>query len=141
VAMIIEEIKSIKSGRKELRNFGFTIGIALGLFGGLLLWRGKHYYHYCFIISAVFIFLGVTLPAVLKPFHKLWMTLSIFMGWFMTRVILIILFYGILTPIGLTARCLYGKDFLDKAFNKNTNSYWITRKTAEYNKKSYENQF
>ena len=58
----------------------------------------------------------------------------------MTRVILIILFYGILTPIGLIAR-LCGKDFLDKKVNKITKSYWILRTTAECDKKSYENQF
>ena len=138
--MIIEEIKSIKSGRKELRNFGFTIGIALGLLGGLFLWRGKPYYPYCFIIAAVFLLLGFALPTVLKPFQKLWMTISILMGWLMTRVILIILFYGILTPVGLIAR-FCGKDFLDKKVNKNAKSYWIPRTTAECDKKSYENQF
>jgi hypothetical protein len=138
--MIIEEIKNIRSGKKELRQFGIIICIACGLLGVLLWWRGKTYYSYSFIIAAAFLFLGFTLPAALKPFHKAWMTISILMGWLMTRVILIILFYGILTPIGLIGR-LCGKDFLDIKLNKNTPSYWVLRGKQEYDKKSYEQQF
>ena len=138
--MIIEEIKSIRSGKKELRQFGIIIGIACGLLGVLLWWRGKTYYSYSFIIAAAFFFLGFTLPAALKPFHKVWMTISILMGWLMTRVILIILFYGILTPIGLIGR-LCGKDFLDIKLNKKAPSYWVLRGKQEHDKKSYEQQF
>jgi hypothetical protein len=138
--MIIEEIKNIKSGRKALRNFAITIGIALGVIGGLFLWRDKPYYFYCFFAGVAFLLTGFTFPTVLKPFQKLWMIISILIGWVMTRLILIILFYGILTPIGIIAR-LCGKDFLDRKFNKNANSYWISRETVECAKKSYENQF
>jgi hypothetical protein len=137
--MILEEIKGIKSDRKDLRNFGITIGIALGVIGGLLLWREKPSYFYCVIAGIAFLLSGFAFPTVLKPFQKVWMTISILMGWLMTRVILIILFYGILTLVGLIAR-LCGKDFLDKIVNKNAKSYWILR-TTECDKKSYENQF
>jgi len=138
--MIIEEIKNIRSNKKELRQFGIIIGIASGLLGVLLWWRGKTYYSYSFIIAAAFLFSGLTLPAALKPFQKVWMTISILMGWLMTRVILIILFYGILTPIGLLGR-LCGKDFLDIKLNKKAPSYWVLRGKQEYDKKSYEQQF
>jgi hypothetical protein len=138
--MIIEEIKKIKSGTVELRNFGITLGIALGVLGGLFLWREKAYYIYFFIIAAPFLLLAFTVPVLLKPFHKVWMTLSILMGWVMTRIILIILFYGILTPIGVIAR-LCGKDFLDKKIDKNAKSYWVVRTSAACDKKSYEHQF
>jgi hypothetical protein len=138
--MILEEIKKIKSDRKDLRNFGITMGIALGVIGGLLLWREKPYYFYCVIAGIAFLLSGFAFPAVLKPFQKVWMTISILMGWLMTRVILIILFYGILTPIGLIGR-LCGKDFLDIKLNKNAPSYWVLRGKQEYDKKSYEQQF
>ena len=138
--MILEEIKRIKSDRKDLRNFGITMGIALGVIGGLLLWRDKPSYFYCVIAAVAFLLSGFVFPAVLKPFQKVWMTISILMGWFMTRVILIILFYGILTPIGLIGR-LCGKDFLDIKLNKKAPSYWVPRDKQEYDKKSYEQQF
>jgi hypothetical protein len=138
--MIIEEIKNIKSGRKELRQFGLTMGIVLGLLGGFFLWRGKVYYSSFFIISILFLFLGLVLPVLLKPIQKIWMVLAILMGWFMTRIILIILFYLIVTPVGLLAR-LFGKDFLNRKFEINRDSYWIPKKTIKFDKRNYENQF
>jgi len=138
--MILEEIKGIKSDRKDLRNFGITIGIALGVLGGLLLWREKPSYFYCIIAAIAFLLSGFAFPAVLKPFQKVWMTISILMGWFMTRIILIILFYAILTPIGLIAR-LCGKKFIDRAFNKNAKSYWIIKTAEKRGSNTYEQQF
>ncbi len=138
--MIIEEIKKIKSEKKELRQFGITMGIVLALLAGLLFWREKDYYLYLLIFSIMFFFIGLALPVILKPIHKIWMTLATLMGWFMTRLIIIIAFYLLVTPIGLLAR-LCGKTFLDTKFERNVNSYWIPRKTVKFDKKNYENQF
>jgi hypothetical protein len=138
--MLIEEIKGIRSGKKELRQFAVIIGIACCVLGALLWWRGKTYYPYSFVCAAVLFLTGLILPAALKPFHKAWMTLSVLMGWLMTRLILIILFYVILTPIALISR-LCGKDFLDKKINKNASSYWVPRDKQTDDKKSYEQQF
>ena len=138
--MIVEEIKSIKSDKKELRQFGITIGIILSLLGVLFLWRDKDWYTYLLIISVVFLFFGLFIPILLKPIHKTWMTLSVLLGWFVTRVIMIILFYLVVTPIALLAR-LFGKDFLATKFNRNVNSYWIPREAIKHDKRNYENQF
>jgi hypothetical protein len=138
--MIIDEINTIKSGKRELRQFGILIGTACALLGLLLWWRGKAYYSHSFIIAAACLFLGLTLPLALKPFHKIWMTISICLGWLMTRFILIILFYGILAPIGLLAR-LCNNDFLDLKIDKNAPSYWVLRDEQEHDKESYEQQF
>lgn len=138
--MIIEEIKHIKSERSDLRKFGTTMGVVLSLLGGLLLWRDHNCYFYLFILSAIFLFFGLTLPVVLKPVHKIWMTLSLLLGWLMTRVILTVLFYLIITPIGLLLR-LFGKDFLTLKFEKNKKSYWIPKQTVKCEKSDYERQF
>ncbi len=138
--MIIEEIKNIKSGKRELRQFGVTIGIILGLLGLWFLWREKDWYLYLLVVSIIFLFLGIVLPLLLKPIHKLWMSLAVLIGWIMTRVIITILFYLIVTPIGLLAR-LCGKDFLNTKFDKKVNSYWVPRKVVKCDKRKYENQF
>lgn len=137
--MIQEEIKNIKSGRPELRKFGITMGIVFAIFGGFSWWRGKDYYSYFLILSSVFIFLGLIIPFLLKPVHKTWMALAVLMSWFMTRVILSLLFYIGITPISFLARLL-GKDFLGQKFNKQiTKSYWIPKEKVE--EKNYEKQF
>ncbi len=138
--MLIEEIKNIKSGKKELRQFGITIGIVLGLLGAWLLWRDRDGGYFSLIIATLFLALGLILPNLLKPLQKLWMTLAALLGWLMTRIILIILFYLVVTPIGLLAK-ICGKDFLNRKFSKTAQSYWIPRKAATSDKKIYENQF
>ena len=126
--------------RTILRKFGLTIGTVLCLLGILFLWREKAWYVYLLVFSLVFLFLGLFKPILLKPIHKVWMILAVLLGWFMTRVILCVLFFLVVTPIGLLAR-LSGKDFLDLKFNKNVNSYWIPRNAIRHKKKNYENQF
>ncbi len=138
--MLLEEIENIKSGKSELRNFGVTIGIVLGMLGGLLLWRGKDIYAYFLLLSTVFIFIGLVLPIVLKPIQKAWMTFEVILGWFMTRFILSILFYVVFTSIGLVSR-LFGKQFLDLKMDNSKKSYWNYRKTREFKKSDYEKQF
>jgi polyferredoxin len=137
---VFEEIKNIKSGIGELRKFGITVGIVLTLLGILFLWRGRDYYPYFFIIAVAFIFLGAAFPILLKPIQKAWMALAITIGFFVTRAILSILFYLVVTPIGLLAK-LFGKDFLHTHFDKNINSYWIPKEKAEFDKARYEKQF
>ena len=138
--MVIKEIKNIKSGKNELRKFGITMGIFLCLLGGLFLFRKKECYFYFFMVSPVFFFLGSFLPVLLKPVHKVWMSLAIILGWLMTRLILSILFYAVFTPIGLVTRLL-GKKFLDIEFTRDASSYWIPNKTVKFEKKNYERQF
>ena len=138
--MIIEEIRNIKSGKKEIRQFGITIGIVLGLLGGVFFLRQKDFYTYFLIFSAALFISALVLPALLKPVQRIWMSLAIVIGWFMTRVILTVLFCLVVTPIGILAR-IFGKRFLDTRFNRNADSCWITRVPAEFDKRSYENQF
>lgn len=138
--MIIEEIKNIKSGKKDLRKFGVTIGIALALLGVLFLWRGNEIYVYFFILSAILIFLSLLIPTLLKPLQKIWMSFAVIMGWFMSRVLLSVLFYIVVTPIGLITGII-GKRFLDLKFDKSKESYWNFRQTKEVKRSDYERQF
>ena len=138
--MIVEEIRNIKSGKSELKKFGITIGIVLGLMGMWFLWREKGGSYALLVSSLVFLSLSFIYPLLLKPVQKLWMSLAVLLGWLMTRVILIILFYLVVTPIALLAM-LCGKDFLNTKLDRNAKSYWIKRTAATSDKKSYENQF
>ena len=124
--MIIDEIRNIKSGKKDLRNFGFVMAAAFALLGGILLWKSNPKYFYSFIISGLFLFAGSIVPTILKPLHKVWMTFAVLMGWVVSRLILIILFYVILTPLSLIAR-IFGKQFLERRIDKNASSYWNIR--------------
>lgn len=138
--MIIEEIKKIKSGRRDLRNFGITIGVAAAVVGSLLFWRGREHYFYFLSCALLFFGLGIFFPLVLKPIQKIWMSLSVLMGWFMTRVILTIVFCLVVVPLGILIKIL-GKDLLNIKLDKSADSYWVNIESVCLDKQNYENQF
>jgi hypothetical protein len=138
--MILEDIKNIKSTKKELRKFGIIVSIVLALWAVLFLCWKKDYYFYFFILSATFLLLGTVVPILLKSIQKAWMTVAILINWVTSRVILSILFYVIFTPIGLILK-LFGKDFLDVKISKAQKSYWNYRQLKDYDKQKYEQQF
>ena len=138
--MLIEEIKNIKSNKKELRKFGITIGIVIGALALVAFLRQKDTRTLFLSLSITFLFFGIVFPIVLKPIQKIWMSLAFIMGWFVTRVILTILFYFVVTPLGIVAR-IFGKAFLGRQFDREATTYWIPKDYTKDNKRSYENQF
>lgn len=137
---MIEEIKNIKSGYSDIRKFGITIGIFLFVIAGFLYWRGKESFDIVLISGAALLGLGLLLPMILKPVYWLWMVLSIVLGWIMTRVILILLFYLVVTPIGLISR-IFGNRFLDLQWDRSKTSYWNYRDQRQQSAEEYEQQF
>ncbi|MFH1189811.1 MAG: SxtJ family membrane protein [Candidatus Omnitrophota bacterium] len=137
---IFEDIGRIRSTRKELREFGWTIGIVLVALSGLALWRGKGSFAYLLISGILFASAGTALPQALKPLQKVWMAFAVVIGFVMSRVILTVLFYAVMTPFGLLTKCL-GKDILDLRISKERSSYWRERPAGPSAKESYENQY
>tara|TARA_B100001142_G_C14334001_1_gene655188 strand:- start:722 stop:1132 length:411 start_codon:yes stop_codon:yes gene_type:complete len=136
---MIEEIQNIKSNKKELRSFGIIVGSILTIIAGILFYKENPFCDMFFYFGAIFIFLGIFLYQILKPFYIIWMTFAVIIGWFMTRLILSILFYSIMLIIAIIAK-IVGKDFLYLQSNNNE-SYWNLRdKDQEYNQ-DYEKQF
>ena len=137
---MIDEIKNIKTEVIDLRKFGIIVGTVLLIFVGLLLWKEKESFQ-LFLAIGIFLFVaGIAIPVILKPFYWLWMVFATILGWFMNRVILSLLFFVILTPIGLIAR-LFGKQFLELKWDRSQNSYWNMNTVETFNKKNYEKQF
>ena len=136
---MIEEIKNIPNSKKDIKSFGITIGIVLFIISGLLIYYDNDAYQLIAIIASIFISLGFILPVLLKPIYFVWMTFAAILGWIMTRFILSIVFYFILTPIGLLTRML-GEDFL--ALKKlPSDSYWNQRDSSKELSQNYEKQF
>lgn len=138
--MMIEEIKNIKSEKSDLRKFGITIGLFLIILAGYLFWRGRDTFEIILIFGVALCVLGFAIPVVLKPIYWIWMILAVILGWIMTRVILSLLFYVVITPIGLFSR-LSGNKFLDLKWDKSEDTYWNYRNTQQLNNEDYERQF
>jgi hypothetical protein len=137
---MIEEIKNIKSEKSDLRKFGIIVGIVLLIIAGFFFLKEKESFQLFLTIGTVLFVTGIVIPFTLKPIYWVWMTFATILGWFMTRVILSLLFYVILTPIGLIARS-FGKQFLDLKWNKTDNTYWNHHSDSIFEKENYEKQF
>jgi hypothetical protein len=88
------------------------------------------------IISIIFLFLGLVNSKILNPLNKLWFKFGIFLGKIISPLVMAIIFFLVITPIGLLMRLL-NKDLLNLRFNNNV-SYWI-EKTEQ--KSKMKNQF
>mgnify|MGYP001219289201 FL=1 len=132
-------ISRIKITKEEIRKFGIVIGIILLIIGVILLWKRNIYYP-ILMIMGIFLFVGgLSIPIILKPIYIIWMIFATIMGWLMTRFILSLLFYGLITPISLIAR-LVGKNFIYLKGNRINNSYWNYRSNKVKNV-DYEKQY
>ena len=130
----------IKSGKKELREFGLSVGIVLLVLGGVLVWAGKPSYPYFLGAGSFLVFSGLSFPFVLEPLHKAWMALAHVMGWVMTHVLLSLFYYLVLTPIAVLGR-IAGKEFLDRKIHASKDTYWNKRELVQDLRSRYERQY
>ena len=139
---IREEFKQIEVSHKKMREFGVMVGGIFVILGGIFLWRGKHLQLAdIFLYFGSFLFCaGLISPMFLSWLYKLWMGLAVVLGFFMSRVILSLLFYLAVTPIGILTK-LMGKDFMGKKLDPQATSYWKLRDDDSQKKEFCENQY
>ena len=138
--MLKEEFKHIKESKKDLQKFGLTVGGVLVIIAVFLFWFEKPAAIYFAIIGALLILIGLIYAPILKPLNRLWMGLAIVLGFIMSRVILSIFFYLILTPISLLAK-IFRKKFMDLKYDKSAKTYWEKRSIIHNKPIDYERQF
>ena len=145
--MILHELKSIKSGRRERHQFGMVVAIASFLVGGVLLWR-KDLYPAFFVVGFMLIapviidtLFKTDTAIVLLPFQKVWMGIAVVMGLIMSTLILSFFFYGVFTTVrGVNS--LIGKSLLDTTWAPGTrDSYWIPRDGDKHDAAQSEKQY
>jgi hypothetical protein len=134
------DLEKLKTGVRELRNFGLTVGGVFVAIGVLFLLRHKSSYPIFLGLGSTLILFGAIWPRALKHIYVAWMALAFTLGFVMSNVILTVFFFLLVTPIGLLAR-LFGKDFLARKLDRPAASYWIPRAHETKTAESYERQF
>jgi hypothetical protein len=116
-----------KASTKELRNFGLLVG---GVFSVIGVWpmvfRGEPLRLWAVIVGSLLILFGALVPTWLAPIHRGWMWVGHVLGWINTRIILGVIFYGLITPIGVLFRLL-GKDTMRQTFSDASPTYRVNR--------------
>jgi hypothetical protein len=116
--------ESIKTASN--RSFGvvFTavfavIGLVPVLGSGVIRW-------WALIIAAIFLVLSLLRPQVLAPLNRLWTRFGLLLHHIVNPIVMAMLFFLVVTPIGLLMRVL-GKRPLNIGLDHETTSYWIER--------------
>ena len=119
------------------RSFGIVFFIVFVLIATYPLLNQEEVRIWSLIISFLFLFLGLLNSKILTPLNKLWFRFGLFLGKIISPIIMGLIFFLVVTPIGLLMR-LFGKDVLNLKLNKKKSSYWI-EKTGP--KSKMKNQF
>ncbi len=112
---------------KDLRSFGLLVGAVFCVIGlWPLVFRGEPMRDWVIGGGGLLVLLGAIVPQLLRPLHTGWMWIGHVLGWVNTRILLSIVFYGLVTPIGLIFR-LMGKNTVRQAFSESSATYRVIR--------------
>lgn len=127
--------------RPSERTFGVSVGIAFLLLAGLLLWRERLAWAAGLLaVGAILVLLALGAPRLLGPLNRCWMQLGMILHAFVTPVVMALLFYLTVTPVGLVMR-LCGKDFVRLRIDRRAASYWIERRPPNSPPETMRQQF
>ena len=118
------------------KSFGIVFFVVFLLISLYPLLNNENIRFWSLIVSIIFLVLGILNSSLLSPLNKLWFKFGIFLGKIISPIIMGIIFFLVVTPIGLIMR-LIGKDVLNLKYS-DYKSYWI-EKTGP--KSKMKNQF
>ena len=118
------------------RSFGIVFFIVFLIISLYPILSNENVRIWALIISFIFLILGLLNSKLLNPLNKIWFKFGLFLGKIISPFVMGVIFFCVVTPIGLLMKLLK-KDLLNLKFNKN-NSYWIN-KTGP--KSKMKNQF
>ncbi len=122
------------------RSFGIVFAIFFTLIG-LLPLRSHHPIRWWALgLAAAFLGVGLLLPRWLHPLNRIWTKLGILLGRVVSPIVTALLFFLVVTPIGLLFRLLK-KDPLHLAPAGEATSYWIARAPVGPAPETMRNQF
>lgn len=126
---IYQDIISIQPVEKELKKFGILIGLIFMIVSIVAYFKQWWIISVALILfcaGAVLILFAVTAPNRLYIVYRGWMAVAVVLGSIVSRIILVVLFYTIVVPIGFLIR-IFGKKFFIPYHSAQHQSYWIQR--------------
>ena len=118
------------------KNFGITFSIFFLIITFFIFINHEKLNLWILSMSVIFLILGITNSNLLLPANKIWFKFGIFLGKIISPLVMGIIFFLVITPIGLILR-IFGKDVLKLKFS-NDKSYWIDK---DGSKSKMKNQF
>ena len=129
--------QAFRTEKPSEKNFGITFGLFFLAVALYFVWYKEKIALLFFILSGTCLILAYVAPAALTLLNRLWFRLGMFLGRLISPVIMGLVFFGTVVPIGLIMR-LSGKDLIQRQLDPSARSYWIERKQPPG---SMKNQF
>jgi hypothetical protein len=114
----------IKQGSEK--SFGIVFSIVFLIVALYPLINSNEFHTWALVVSVVFLLLTFTVPQVLSLPNKLWFMFGTLLGSIVAPIVMALVYFITVLPIGLIMRLL-GKDLLKQKLDKNAKSYWIER--------------
>jgi hypothetical protein len=122
------------------RKFGLALGVVLALIALIKVIERSSWSLVWDALAAVLIGCALLRPQLLSAPNRLWLKLGLLMHWIVNPIIMAILFYGTILPVGLLMRAL-GKDPLRLRLDKTATSYWLPRSDERSPSEAMRQQF
>lgn len=122
------------------RGFGFVFTGFFALIAALRWWKGHDGAGWFAAAALAMLIVALVRPTLLAPLNRLWTKLALILSKIMNPVIMGVLFFLVVAPIGLMMR-VFGKRPLALAFDPAAKSYWIERTPPAPLPGSMKNQF
>jgi Saxitoxin biosynthesis operon protein SxtJ len=122
------------------RKFGLTLGIILALIAILKLVERSDWGIIWGVLAVALIGCGLLWPSLLSLPNTLWLKLGLLLHRIVNPVIMAVLFFGTILPIGLLMRA-FGKDPLRLKLDKAADSYWLPRSDERPQSEAMRQQF
>jgi hypothetical protein len=123
------DIRALDCSEENLIKFGRTVGGVFLLIATIVyLMRSVTNTVIVFSVAgALLVGAALTVPLMLVRVYRVWMGIAFVLGWCVSRVVLALFYFVVITPIAVIAR-IAGKKFLNTDFRKGQASYWIEKK-------------
>ena len=126
---------------RELRLFGVALFLFFGVIGALLRWKWQYgsASSWIWIGALLFLLFYLAVPASRRPVYLGWSYLTFPLGWLISHLVLALVFYLVLTPVGLLLR-MFGRDPLERKIDRQSRTYWTSHRPKE-DTESYFRQY
>ena len=137
---MIENSKQEEVGSTD-RVFGFVFAIVFLLISLFPLFSGQSIWWTAIIISFAFVLTGLAAPKILSPLNRLWTKFGFLLHKITSPIILGIMFFLVITPMGIIMRVLRKNDPLKMTIDHQCQTYWIERTPPGPHHDSFTDQF
>jgi len=117
------------------KNFGITFFFVFLILSLIFFFKNIFISFFFLLISFIFLILGIKNSKILNPFNILWFKFGLILGKVVSPIIIGIIYFLVITPIGFLMKYIFLKNLLNIKKNTKINTYWKTRSEKTYRMK------